>query len=339
MKSKELGAYCDSQVDCWKEQCSLEKEKEICLSKLKANLLDIAYLAKLPTVNDVEQYLKEHFNMDESISQENMEQLSLQSGNEFETLNTNELNLCFDQPKSSLLLHNICSSLDANKEVVRQLLEGIIDSALGCNVSLIEVVEHQLQNVKTAIPYQIVGDNVDLEIKVRHMDKDNRNKSMHFFNLVAFEDRVTGNELPDTHAKTLADVPISSFLPTTMDLIKLKRDFIILLSRVIVKHFKSLHFLKSCVIYHNPHQYSEIMTKPVNEVSTNQWTRAYWVSLAKGKQLSIQCVLVHNRVLPCTAVFPQICCEHFGQLFKLLIHLEFGSKTKRNKIARDQVLN
>ena len=93
---------------------------------------------------------------------------------------------------------------------------------------------------------------------------------MHFFNLVGFQDYVTGNELPDTHTKTLVDVPIASFLPTTVDLVKLNRDFFILLSHVIVKHFKSLSFLKSSVIYHIRHPYSEIMTKPVKEVNMNK---------------------------------------------------------------------
>jgi hypothetical protein len=213
--------------------------RKICLSKLKAGLKDLAYLPKLPTVKDVEKYLKEYFTMNENISQENMEKLSLQCESEFETLDVSELNLCFYQPESSFLLHNICSNLDDKKEVVRQLLEGIVYSSTGCNVSLLEAVEHQIQTVKPTIPYQIVGDNVDLEIKVRHIDRNNRNKSMHFFNLVAFQDYVTGNELPDTHTKTLVDVPIASFLPTTMDLVKLKRDFVILLSCVIVKHYLS----------------------------------------------------------------------------------------------------
>ena len=40
------------------------------------------------------------------------------------------------------------------------------------------------------LSYQIVGDNVDLEVKVRHMADDNKNKSLHYFNLVAFKDQL-----------------------------------------------------------------------------------------------------------------------------------------------------
>ena len=254
-KTKELRENCDAQVYCWKEQCVFEKEKVRLLSKLKESLIDLAYLPKLSTVTDVEQYLKDNFTTKEDILESNVEQSLLPSENEFKTLDTSELNLCFDEPEPHFLLNSICSSLDTNKAVVCQLLKDIVDSALGCNGTLLEVIEHMVQNFTPAIPYQLVGDNVDLDVKVRHMDKDNKNKSLHFFNLIAFEDLVTGNELPDTHTKTLADVPISSFLPTALDLVQLKRDFIILMSRIIVKHFKDLSFFKSCAIYHTPHKY------------------------------------------------------------------------------------
>lgn len=68
---------------------------------------------------------------------------------------------------------------------------------------MIEAVEHQLQNVKPAIPYQFVGDNVDLEVNVRPMDE-----SLHFFNLVTLKINVTRNEQPETFTKTLPGVPI-----------------------------------------------------------------------------------------------------------------------------------
>ena len=63
------------------------------------------------------------------------------------------------------------------------------------------------------------------------MSKDNQNKSMHFFNLVAFKNYITGNNLPDSHSKALADVPISSFLPSMQDLADLKKGFCCIMVR------------------------------------------------------------------------------------------------------------
>lgn len=75
---------------------------------------------------------------------------------------------------------------------------------------------------KPDIPsYQIIGDNLDLDVKVRHMDSENKNKSFHWFNLVAFKDQVSGSHLPDVHEKTLDDVPISAFLPSKEDVLHL----------------------------------------------------------------------------------------------------------------------
>ena len=100
------------------------------------------------------------------------------------------------------------------------------------------------------------------------MDSENKNKSFHWFNLVAFKDQVSGSHLPDVLEKTLNDVPISAFLPSKEDLLHLKEDFVVLWSRVIVKYVKAFAFLIRTVIYHIPHAYSQVMTEPVEEVDT-----------------------------------------------------------------------
>ena len=46
--------------------------------------------------------------------------------------------------------------------------------------------------------YQIIGDNVHL-----HMSEQNKNRSLHTFNLVAMRDVVSGSDLPDKHVRTL----------------------------------------------------------------------------------------------------------------------------------------
>lgn len=78
--------------------------------------------------------------------------------------------------------------------------------------------------------YQIVGDNCDLHVNVRHMTTDDKNKSFHRFNSVLFQDQVSGNHLPDKHEVTLEEVPVSSFFPSDEDTQELKRDFMVLWS-------------------------------------------------------------------------------------------------------------
>jgi len=85
---------------------------------------------------------------------------------------------------------------------------------------------------------------------------------------VVFQDQVTGNHLPDVREVTLEEVPaVSSFFPSNEDTRELKRDFMILWSRCIVKHLPSFDLLKGSVIYHIPQPYSDVMKLPVPEVS------------------------------------------------------------------------
>lgn len=85
------------------------------------------------------------------------------------------------------------------------------------------------------------------------MTTDNRNKSFHWFNRVAIKDQVSGDHLPDIHESTLEDVPVSAFFPNSEEIVQLKRDFMTLWSRVVVKHLEKFSFLKNALVYHNPH--------------------------------------------------------------------------------------
>ena len=51
--------------------------------------------------------------------------------------------------------------------------------------------------------YQIIGDNLDLHVNVKHMSNENKNKSIHTFNMIAIADDVSGDHLPDYHQSTL----------------------------------------------------------------------------------------------------------------------------------------
>ena len=171
------------------------------------------------------------------------------------TLDTTCLNLACSTDTDSVM-ENICSKVMANN---------ISKDAL---IASLEQMSNESQNsVSTTNGYEIVGDNCDLHVNVRHMTNDNKNKSFHWFNCVAFQDEVSGNQLPDIHEVTLEDVQVSSFFPSNEDTQEVKRDFMILWSRCIVKHLPSFGFLKKSVIYHIPHQYSDVMKLPVPEVS------------------------------------------------------------------------
>lgn len=97
-------------------------------------------------------------------------------------------------------------------------------------------------------------------------------RSLHTFNMVAIRDVVSGNNLPDVHNRTLEDVAVSEFIPSSEDVQYLKKDMIPLWSRVLVNHIAAFKFLKSVVVYHIPHQYSKEMQKLSEEVKIATFT-------------------------------------------------------------------
>ena len=174
---------------------------------------------------------------------------------------------------------SVCNNLktggtsdNALQETIKAVSEAAASQDENDLKSAIDSVLHQEQ----PRGYQIIGDNVDLHINVRHMSEQNKNKSLHTFNLVAMRDVVSGNNLPDKHVKTLNDISIislneiSEFLPGHNDVEQLKKDFIVMWARVMVKNISAFNFLKGVVIQHIQHQYSKEMQAITEEVTLKE---------------------------------------------------------------------
>ena len=103
-------------------------------------------------------------------------------------------------------MHNTCSKL--------------VDSGISRNglIGCLEQLINPSKSSEKPHEYQIVGDNRDLHVNVRHMTNDIKIKCFHWFNCIAFKDQVSGDHFSDTHKTTLEDVPVSSFFPDTGDI-------------------------------------------------------------------------------------------------------------------------
>lgn len=116
--------------------------------------------------------------------------------------------------------------------------------------------------------YQIIGDNVDLMIKVRHQASDKPNKSIHWFHLNAVKDRVNGNECSDNEPlRKVQEVEQWEVLPSSKENQDLLYDFIPLVARVIVDRIPAFKHFKDVVVRHLPHQYSDVMKEKSKQVS------------------------------------------------------------------------
>ena len=147
---------------------------------------------------------------------------------EFQTIDMSELYFSFQDPKT--IIHNISSSLSkqgVQRDTMLNAFEDLIQLGCSNDSELIDVINRHIQQSTSPVSYQIVGDNVDLDVKVQHMSQDNKNKSFHWFDLVAFKDEVSGTTLPNKYEVTLGDAAISSFIPSNSEIKKLKQDYVV----------------------------------------------------------------------------------------------------------------
>ena len=82
------------------------------------------------------------------------------------------------------------------------------------------------------------------KVNPRHMTVDHQVKSLQYF---YSKNRIPTNHLDDTRSRgDIADLPVSAFLPTPADCSVLLSNYIILVSRIIVKHIPSLLSKRWC---------------------------------------------------------------------------------------------
>ena len=113
--------------------------------------------------------------------------------------------------------------------------------------------------------YSFTSDNVDLQINVRHMTQSRQHKDYHLFNMLAYKNRVSGNELPDdTPTRNVIEMPLAAFLPDGQDNKHYLDEFIHLVAWVWVKHIPALKWWKDYLLPHIPHEHEKEM-KTVTE--------------------------------------------------------------------------
>ena len=122
-----------------------------------------------------------------------------------------------------------------------------------------------INNMQIAIRYPmyiLVGDNLDKDVSPRDMRVSHQTKSLHYFHSYAVKDRTNfsacSNEASVIDIKSL---PLNLFLPSLNDCKKLRDNYIILVSRVLVNHLNFLSSLKDCVPQHIEHIYSREMAE------------------------------------------------------------------------------
>lgn len=235
----------------------------LCLEIVKQCLQSLEYLQQLPQIGQLCSYLMTNRPSDCSLT------YTSDVCGDADTIDASSLNLvCLYNPTDVVQsIGNKLLEMQISPKIIKDTCAFVAkstepgDDALNAINKSIEVAKHSAPK-----RFQIIGDNLDLHINVRNMDNSTKNKSLHTFNLVAMKDVVTVEHFHDVTAGPLVVVQVHEFLPSLDDVEKLKKDLTPLWTPVMVKQLLAFHFLKSVVVYHIPHEYSEAMRIPFNQV-------------------------------------------------------------------------
>jgi hypothetical protein len=221
VKSKELGKNHDSTVKTWMKSITESELVQTCLDDLDASVQELNYLPELPSHRHFASLLTSHSSHQETMkTTANSQHEVVQTMSQ--TVDMSRLNLsCHNDPLS--LAENIVETVKTHGNKDQTVMKAVEYSVAAGNqleqegsANLHEAIQKAktLASNESTLGFQVIGDNLDLHLSVRHMSKSNQNKSLHTFNMVAMKDKVSGRHLPDVNQRSLSSVEISEFLPS-----------------------------------------------------------------------------------------------------------------------------
>ena len=121
--------------------------------------------------------------------------------------------------------------------------------------------------------FKVVGDNIDKNVRPRHMRLDKGTQSLHYFNAYAIMDRVDCSSKEIPHHQPPATCDPLAILPTEDDYLELFSNFVTMLQRILVTHIPAFGSLRDTVTWHVEHEYSNEMKRKSFVVSLDLQTR------------------------------------------------------------------
>ena len=122
--------------------------------------------------------------------------------------------------------------------------------------------------------FMVVGDNLDLITKRRHMTIDKSNIDYHLFHSIAVKNRI--ETPPDLigipqNEINVKDINLEEILPNKVDEAHLKEEITILVARDLVRYVEDLVWMKKYVNYHIKHEYSD-KTSQISDIVSSDVT-------------------------------------------------------------------
>lgn len=116
--------------------------------------------------------------------------------------------------------------------------------------------------------YSIIFDNLDFFMRAHYQSILHSNKSIPWIHHIAVQDRIKtyhlGNDRPD---HDILQYDLCNSLPGLETQANMRREFIVLGSRILTQYLAVFKPFSNVVVHHMPHQYTEDMAKCSTDVS------------------------------------------------------------------------
>ena len=105
---------------------------------------------------------------------------------------------------------------------------------------------------------RVVFDNFDFRVLANIILRNHRNSDMHWIAHYITFDRVLSNHLDDSKpiVANIADFENVNYLLSKAELEQQRKDYIILVARVLIEYFPALQPLSDVIPCHVPHRYN-----------------------------------------------------------------------------------
>ena len=118
--------------------------------------------------------------------------------------------------------------------------------------------------------YSIIFDNLDFFLRASHQSSHHSDQNIHWVHHIAVQDRIPTHHI--TNEKPVTDIlqyDLSMSLPGSETQNFLRREFIVLGSRMLCRYLPAFKTFSDVVVNHMPHQYSKEMAQRSTDVSTH----------------------------------------------------------------------
>lgn len=109
---------------------------------------------------------------------------------------------------------------------------------------------------------KFIGDNVDQKKGVRDPRSDHSGEMLHMYSILVSKSRLPSVDLDRSgRVAQVSTLPWSSFVPSSCDVEHVKRNLVVLVSRLLTQYFKDLAPLSKSVPQHIQHQFTHEMSQ------------------------------------------------------------------------------